>query len=329
MCMQAGASRTYRSPNELRAVLEVALSAPSTRNTQPWSITQRGDELFVRGDPARAQCIADANRRELDLSLGCLLENLVCALEHGSIGVELELVPEPADAWLAARLRLVAGSGVSRGRVRFTHRVLLARHTEHGEFAPGYVDVAAARCVQDHGVDGVHLRLFAADEAREALASLVEEADRRLFANPSWKSELAERLASGEMGPPRWIGALVGLGLKHLDVGPRAATNEAARVRAAPLVGVVATRDDGFEARLRAGMALERVWLAATDSQLGLQPSSGPLELDDLRDRCSAELVGPGWTAQALFRLGRAHAGRQRRSTRRPLDEVLRVADGD
>lgn len=325
--MQPGASKTSRARGELRAALEVALSAPSTRNTQPWSITQRDDELLVRGDPTRVQRIADADRRELDLSLGCLVENLVCALEHASIGVELELVPEATDTWLAARLRLVADRGVSRNRVRFSHRVLLARHTEHGDFAPGYVDVAAARCVQDHGVDGVHLRLLAAEDAREALASLVEEADRRLFADPSWKEELAERLASGEMGPPRWIGALVGLGLKHLDVGPRTATNEAARVRAAPLVGVLATRDDGFEARLRAGMALERVWLAATDSQLGLQPLSGPLELDDLRDRCSAELVGTGWTAQALFRLGRAHAGRQRRSTRRPLDEVLKVAE--
>lgn len=325
--MQPGASTTSRARSELRAALEIALSAPSTRNTQPWSITQRDDELLVRGDPTRVQRIADAGRRELDLSLGCLVENLVCALEHASIGVELELVPDATDAWLAARLRLVADRGVSRNRVRFTHRVLLARHTEHGDFAPGYVDVAAARSVQDHGVDGVHLRLLAAEHAREALASLVEEADLRLFADPSWTEELAERLASGDMGPPRWIGALVGLGLKHLDVGPRTATNEAARVRAAPLVGVIATRDDGFEARLRAGMALERVWLAATDSQLGLQPLSGPLELDDLRDRCAAELVGTRWTGQALFRLGRTHAGKQRRSTRRPLDEVLRVAE--
>lgn len=325
--MQPETSTTPRASDAIRAALEVALTAPSTRNTQPWSIMQRGDSLFVRGEASRAQSVADADRRELDLSLGCLVENLVCALEHAGIGAELELVPDPGDAWLAASVRLVDGVGVSGHRARLAHRVLRERHTEHGDFAPGYVDVAAARRVQESGSgSGVHLQLFAADETREALAKLVDEADRRLFADPAWKAELAARLASGEMGPPSWLGALIGLGLKHLDVGARAATSEADHVRHAPLVGVVATRDDGFEARLRAGMALERAWLTATDERLGLQPTSGPLELVDLRARCSAELVGAGWTVQALFRLGRAHEGRPHRSTRRPLLDVVRFA---
>lgn len=307
------------------AVLELALTAPSTRNTQPWIFEWIDGEVRVRGDPSRQQKFADANRRELDISLGCLIENLSCAAEHARFTIHVDLVPDPRDAWLAARVRFEDGGEASSVRARFGHDVLRARHTEHGEFASGSVNASVAGRVRASG-DGAEVHVeFLDTTAREACARLVDEADRRLFADSAWRRELAERLASGELGPPRWIGGLIGFGLEHHDFGPKTASSEAQRVREAPYVGVIATRDDTFDSRLRAGMSLERIWLSATIEGLALQPLSGPLEIEELRERCAVECIARGWIVQQLFRLGRAHVSGHRRSSRRPLDAVLRV----
>ena len=72
----------YPIQEQLRFLLRYAILAPSTRNTQPWRFGVDGNQVAVRADLARAQPIADDDLRELYLSLGCAIENLLVAAEQ-------------------------------------------------------------------------------------------------------------------------------------------------------------------------------------------------------------------------------------------------------
>jgi hypothetical protein len=73
------------------------LMAPSTKNTQPWRFRVSDDALFLHADRSRRLPVADGDLRELHLSLGCALENLLIAGEHFGYAHAVEYF-DPFDA---------------------------------------------------------------------------------------------------------------------------------------------------------------------------------------------------------------------------------------
>src|SRR6185295_15944150 len=87
---RALASRDER----LKHLVRYAMLAPSNRNSQPWRFTVGRDQITVHADLSRWQRISDSHQRELYISLGCALENLLIALEHFGFGHHVTLCPE-------------------------------------------------------------------------------------------------------------------------------------------------------------------------------------------------------------------------------------------
>lgn len=56
--------------------MELAKRAPSSHNTQPWQVIDKGDKLSIGYDPARHLKIGDPDKRELFMSLGCFVETI-------------------------------------------------------------------------------------------------------------------------------------------------------------------------------------------------------------------------------------------------------------
>ena len=67
---------------EAGRLLRYATLAASSHNTQPWRFELDGDRIRVFADTSRQLRVADPDRRELFLSVGCAVENLVVAAEH-------------------------------------------------------------------------------------------------------------------------------------------------------------------------------------------------------------------------------------------------------
>ena len=50
---------------QLGFLLRYAILAPSTKNSQPWAFSVRGNRIHLLADTRRGQTVADADRREL------------------------------------------------------------------------------------------------------------------------------------------------------------------------------------------------------------------------------------------------------------------------
>lgn len=66
-------------PEQMRELVRYATLAANGHNTQPWKFALREDSIEIHPDASRRLPVVDPHDRELWISLGCALENLLVA----------------------------------------------------------------------------------------------------------------------------------------------------------------------------------------------------------------------------------------------------------
>jgi hypothetical protein len=148
-----------------------------------------------------------------------------------------------------------------------------------------------------------------ASTVRTMLAALVAEGDRRLFADPAWRRELASWIrGSWPVGDGMRLGSapasLTRMTVRAIDLGDRVARVDAPLVEQAPLLGIIATVGDGIRDWLVAGRALERVLLTAARHDLQAGFLNQACQIADLREQVRALILDVG-QPQVVVRVGR------------------------
>jgi nitroreductase len=72
-----------------------AVLAPSSHNTQPWFFLLGKPHIDLLADRTRALPVNDPEDRELTISCGCALMNLLLAAAASGHQVENRLLPDP------------------------------------------------------------------------------------------------------------------------------------------------------------------------------------------------------------------------------------------
>src|SRR3989344_1768882 len=68
--------------DQLRFLVQFAVLAPSSHNSQPWKFEVKEHQITIRPDMRRALPKSDINNRQLFISLGCALENILIAADY-------------------------------------------------------------------------------------------------------------------------------------------------------------------------------------------------------------------------------------------------------
>lgn len=308
----------------LSFLLRYALLAPSSHNTQPWRFSLGDGRIGIHADRARWLQVADPGRRELYISLGCALENLLIAVEHFGYGHETEILPDGEGSDLAARVTLLPQGEPAPFRPPWLFGEITSRHTNHRRYEPRPIPADVRRgleaCCVEEGV-----RLFLTDdpEVKRRADEMVIRADAEQFSQEEFREELAYWIGQGVFGTPWLLSKLGALAVSYLDVGGRVARRDHDLLMGSPLLGVLTSERDDHESHLRVGQAFERLYLTATAQSIGLQPMSQAVQVPGIRAELRRLLPDGAGIPQQPFRLG--YAVRERDHTpRRPLEEVLR-----
>lgn len=302
----------------VRFCLRYAILAPSSHNSQPWRFRIDGDTVGVAADESRWLRAADPDRRELLVSLGCAVENLVVAAEHFGLDPAVSSPDDGADRVVTVTM----DGGASARRPSAPFGELTARRTSHARFDGTPLD-SATRDRLVAAVEGAPVTLHLVDgEAKRAVGALQAEADRLQMQDRAYREELGRWIGLGALGHS-WLMARVGQAVvSHLDVGDREAAKNSALVESAPVLGVVTTESDDAAARVETGRAFERVALRASAAGVAVHPMSQILERPALKRRLASALDCDGATPQHLFRLGYA-AETPERTPRWPVEVAL------
>ena len=91
-----------------RNLVRAAVLAANAHNTQPWLFIVSGERIELFADMTRTIGAMDPLLREMHLSLGCALENLVLAGPPSGLTAQVVLLPDPTDATHGVTRKLLA-----------------------------------------------------------------------------------------------------------------------------------------------------------------------------------------------------------------------------
>ena len=309
---------------QLEFLLQYAVLAPSTRNTQPWRFSIGEDTVGLFADLTRWQPVSDRGRRELYISVGCALENLLVASEQFGLGHSVSYFPEQGNQELVATVTLHPGATPSPSRAGISLATIAERRTQHGMYQQTPIDQGVRQrlllCCADLGL---RVDLTEDPSIRNRVHELNLHADEMGFGNPEFRKELGYWMSKGRLAGSRLLSRLAGLVVSHVDVGRAISKRNAAILASAPLVGLISARRDDRVSQVKTGQALERLWLLATRLAIGLQPMSQALEIPSLRTELARLFPEGEWIPEQLFLIGYPSRPQRGHTPRRPVGEVL------
>lgn len=316
----------HSAEEKLTFLLNYAILAPSSHNSQPWKFNVTKDEILVFADKSRWLQVADADQRELYQSLGCALENLIVAAEH--FGYNCSVLYFPGQEDLVAKV-VLQPAATSSGQSRL-FSAILSRQTNRHPYEPRAIAKADLETVKslasdaDAGNADATIFITADSAVKRGFLDLVVQANEKQYSDVDYKSELGHWLGQGVMGPTGMRAKMAQLAVVFLDMGPQQTEKDAELINSTTYLGFIGTANNDSISSLKAGRTLERFWLAATSLGLSLHPMSQALEVRQTKANLTALLPDEAGMAQVqqAFRLGYARA-EPAHSTRRPLQDVM------
>ena len=306
----------------LSFLLRYAILAPSSHNTQPWRFALNEDTIDLHIDEMRWLRVADADRRELHISVGCALENLLIAAEHFALHGDVHYFPDAAEPLLAARVSFRPAPEMSFWRPPELFSAITRRHTNHRDFEERALPAEVLEALRDALADeNIRLVIVDGDLTRTSIEALITEADARQFADPAWREELGHWLRQGVFGTGWLMSRIAALAVTYLDMGKGLGRHDVERAEHAACIACLLVDAVSPARQVQLGQAFERLFLVATLHDVQLHPMSQVLQVPALRARL-ANILGVHETApQMIFRLG--YAAPEHHTSRRPLPEVV------
>lgn len=305
-------------------ILKSAIRAPSGHNSQPWRFMVYEDAVDLYADRRQALPVSDPDDRELTISCGCALLTLrVAAAAFGYVST-VKTFPGNSHRDLLARISISPAALPDDDAL--LEPFIERRHTYRGHFTVDKVPDDVKRNLQGSAsLEHCNLQFIDDGMQRQAVITLICEADAMLWSNPDWRRELASWIRPRRHGDGIAVNSLVvpvtRSMVRNFDMGHRIAERNRVIAEQAPVLAMISTDGDTPRHWLAAGQALQRVLLNAV--QRGLQASyfNQAIEVSSLRTKLQHLLKNPGYP-QILLCLG-VPMDTQAPSPRRPLADVF------
>ena len=337
---------TSRAPMRLVAA---AILAANAHDSQPWAFRVAADRIDLYADTGRSIGAMDPLGREMYLSLGCALENLVLAARANGYAATVGLLPDTADPTHVARVDLAPGPVEASD----LFAAIPSRHTNRASYR---TDQAVAVALLDEmaglaDAPEASLGWLSTADAKSRFGQLTIDATSAIIADPEqarddfawYRQDWADiqRRRDGITMDAGGLGEVARVLVRLMPPSDQASMDkgwvDATRDRQVPTAsafGLVTVRDATDQAqRLLAGRLIQRVHLFATTKGLALQPLNQTFEradreagrgLDAAFGRGLDQLTPQGWHGVTAFRVGYPTAA-PALSPRRPVEAVVRA----
>jgi nitroreductase len=313
---------------DLHAAATAGIRAPSMHNSQPWLFRLRDGAIEILADRSRQLALADQTGWAIRIACGAATYNARLALAVRGRPAEVRLRPSPDEPDLIASLT----PGPERPPTyaeRDLYAAIPRRHSNRAPFWPNPVPPEAR--IRLRGAahsEFAWLDLLVGMTALAGFAEIAGSADRVLRRDSGYQAELigwthADR---ADDGVPVSAGAPLP---EPQDLLPQRLFGDRRRApgrdyEPEPLVGILGVHADMPLDQLRAGQALQKVLLTATDAGLTTSLISQPIEVPAARDQLRRSLGRTGFPQLAL-RIGYGTTGSP--APRRDVADVIAPVD--
>lgn len=314
-------------PVPMLELVRYAILAASGHNTQPWKFKIGERAIQIYPDTTRHLPVVDPENREMWISLGCALENLLVAAHALGFAtdvsypdtadyIEVHLAadkPQPGPLFDAIPLRqntrsAYDGQPVPAGDLEKLNRVPLE---------PG---ISAKFITNSADRDTIKEQVYQGNLAQYADQAFVHELIAWLRFNKKEAVTALDGLytrCTGNPQVPRWLGNMFVSGTKP----GQQADADTQKLNSSSGIIVLSSEADSKTAWVRTGQVYERLALQMTTQNIKSAFLNQPIEVSELRDAFRSAIGLDQLYPQLMFRFGYAKA--MPRSLRRPAEQVL------
>jgi hypothetical protein len=315
------------APLKMLGLVRYATLAANGHNAQPWKFALLPDAIEIRPDYSRRLPAVDPSDRELWISLGCALENLIIAAR--AMGYDPAITyPDANDS-----IRVALPAATPRWSATFD--AIPLRQSTRSEYDGQAVAASQLNQLRTMPLEeGIGIHAVVDRQGMSSLAGCVYEATLSQHTNPPFLAELIrwvrfdkkEALASfdglfapcaGSPAVPRWLRRLFVSGAKPETL----AAADVRKLQSSAGAIVITSAAERKADWVRAGQVCQRLTLTMTLANIKSAYLNQPIEVPHLRSHLRSSLGLDAAYPQLLVRFG--YAAAMPRSLRRPVEQVL------
>jgi hypothetical protein len=327
-------------------LVRASILAANAHDSQPWLFRLTPARIDLYADTARNLGAIDPLRREMYISLGCALENLLLAAQAKGWTPTLRLMPDRANETHVARVDLSKGQPI----LSPLYSAIPNRHTNRGRYDTGRLMASQTLFAIAALIDEPEVRVvwFTSEADKKAFADLTIRATEAFIADLqqaaddlAWYRNDWHQLqalkdgitidASGISPLLRAVAKIIPVSRQQDEQGWLDNTRDVQVATAAAFGTLVVHDKQDYSQRIKAGRIWERMHLWATTQGLAVQPLNQIVEraereqsagqVPEFAKALTALVPDTNWQALMPFRIGYPTT-QALESPRRPAEEM-------
>lgn len=317
-------------------ILYYASLAPSGHNTQPWVVRIEGKQRWIIGSAQERWLPAvDPNNRELLLSIGAFLENLIAAAKYYGYEIEYKVIAENSsslDIFEVSLKKISPNTEIDLTKLK-TRRTIRNGHrsqeikTDDIEFITQ--NIKESRYIPKGTSDAKYLAQGTIEANK--IQAYREPAQKELSDWIRWSNSSAKKYMNGLTPASMGINGIAGWYVRNfydrnsvLSNDFRERTIEVVKKQVKNCGGwiVISSNDYSTESLIETGRYFERMFLRLKEKSIALHPMSQILEESPWVNNISNEI---GKNIQFILRVGYIDKYPNPVSLRMPLSRFTKV----
>lgn len=312
---QASFFKQKNFEDKVKFLLRYAILAPSTHNSQPWLFRMSGNTCEIYYDPSIKIVYGDPLKRDLYISMGCLIENLVIAAKYFSIFDSISYVFEDN---LVARITFREDNSETTS-AEFKHLIdiIPARINVRGKFEEKEIETQQLNeigqlAAQLHPELTTHM-VTDKDKIKK-FAELTREGIQIIYKSKEFRREMSSWMRSSMSkkrdGLPGYSlrmslaqSLIIPKLVKYVDIGNKLSKLNYASIASAPAICVISAKENSPANWVQTGQLAEHLMLEFPSRGVKTSIFIASIEIGELY-KSVQEILGTNEIPQFLFAAG-------------------------
>lgn len=296
----------------LQFLVRFAVLAPSSHNTQPWKFVVYDNEILLSPDFSRALPKSDSNHRQLFISLGCTLENIIIAADYYNLETQIENSSGEGNAMRILFNEKEAVNNPNNNHLIFS---IAKRQTSRGKYERKLPDNNFLELIKKIASEGVLIDVVSDEQKKNAIADLVIYAGITAMNSHEFRSELSNYIKSNitksplgmpgfTLGIPTPVSFIMSKAIKHFNLSKLSKKQDEDLLKKfTPLFGIISTKRDGKKDWIEAGRMYERIALESEKHKVKTAPLAAVVQTGNFYQDLQ-KIIGTAFRPQVFFRMG-------------------------
>ncbi len=306
-------SNLQTNQDKLEFLILLATLAPSAHNTQPWLFKIKDQSIFISANVDRKLPYSDQHHRQLFLSIGAAISNLMHAADYYGLKYEIQYSEPVTDVSIA----VISFLSLEPTNINIKGlRSIVTRKTNRLPFLnkdidQNILDQLQTVCISDSKV------IFIQDKEKQLeLQKIITDSVDTAFSDKKFTNELSHWIKPSSskyrdgmpgytIGVPKLLSFLLPFMIRNFNLRGMQKKMHLDWLRNSSVYGAILTKGDSSRSWLDAGISFENIALSAEQLDLKIGIIGAPIEIGEYYKNIQQALSTTD-RPQMFFRIGYA-----------------------